>query len=131
MAKMSEYSFAWTYNRHDRKRGTQPPDYECRNRQCQANLHEVGIHVHEAARYLSGRYMPGLTDGGAIIEVEIYSDYHAGVCCNECGATQPHLYLEEVAFDPNAVTEAEEAQMNFDEADPETEARYARLILAL
>jgi len=103
MAKQLESSWAWVYNRHDRKRGTQPPDFICRNRDCAANLHEVGIVIYESAgRYLAGGYSPTGNSGGVQIEVLKFTDYDVTIRCGECECEQPHLYLEDIIFDPEA-----------------------------
>lgn len=105
MAKQVEHSRAWVYNRHDKKRGTVPLDHICRNRECAANLHDVGIYILEGTlRPLSGRYAPGETEGGVILEVMCYEHFTANIECAECQTVQPHLYLEDIVFDPEAIT---------------------------
>lgn len=119
----------WRYNRHDRRRGTEPPEHLCRGNGCGANLHEAGIHTYEGYRYLTGRFVPGELDGGVVMEVLVYTEYSVPVYCNECNAPQPHLFLESVEFDPNSVTEQEEAAVEMGEAEPEVVERYGRLVL--
>lgn len=105
MAKQVPNSDAWVYNRHDRRRGTEPPSFICRNRDCGANLHEVGIVIFEGtSRYLAGRYQPGESEGSVIIEVTRYVDYGVEIQCGECVCGQPHLHLEDVEFDSEALT---------------------------
>lgn len=104
MAKELEDLGVWTYNRHDRKRGTEPPDYICRNRDCAANLHEVGIMAGEGTmRRLSGNYVVGSTDRGVILDVMVFDDFSAEIICCNCYCTQPHLHLEDILFNPEAI----------------------------
>lgn len=108
MAKQLKSSWAWTYNRHDRKRGTQPPDCICRNRDCAENLHDVGIFTYEGTlRMLAGRYTVGETEGGVVLEVRGYDDFSADILCAECNTAQPQLHLEDIVFEPEAITFAE------------------------
>jgi hypothetical protein len=103
LAKEIPGAGVWVYNRHDRKRGTTPTDNICRNRECAANLETSGIHIYRGGDYMMGRFLPGVTPGGAIIEVMKVNNYSADILCYECNAAQPHLHLEDIYFDVEAM----------------------------
>lgn len=108
MAKELEVSGAWVYNRHDRKRGTEPPSCICSNPGCAANLHEVGLVVLEGTlRMLAGNFDVGETDGGIILDVMAYEDFSADIKCADCHTVQPQLHLEDIRFNPEAKTFSE------------------------
>jgi hypothetical protein len=103
VARELEYQGVWRYNRHDRKRGSSPPNCVCHNPDCAENLHDVGIWVLQGTlRKLAGEYIVGETEGGAVLDVLKYQDFSADVCCCACDRPQPQLHLEDIVFGPDA-----------------------------